>query len=236
MFLVFGIAYNMQAEEILKPQRHLLNSKPSGRQSFSCCFAIRIQMTSPIDFFHSACAFFHSFVADQFHDLCFFFFFCYWQTGIKKRGFITRWNRAKVINLLHGNSTGSLVHHSRTWGIALPHNESRKQSLISLYPDFFWKSLIVRTKNNRIWSGDAVNRNIAKGRVSPHTFQEHHTSFSKVQTDLGLPTRKSCVVLHSICQWLVREKCSSDCKNFHHSCTMQQVVHIRETPTSLMHL
>lgn len=74
MFLVFGIAYNMQAEEILKPQRHLLNSKPSGRQSFSCCFAIRIQMTSPIDFFHSACAFFHSFVADQFHDLCFFFF------------------------------------------------------------------------------------------------------------------------------------------------------------------
>lgn len=55
MFLAFNITYNMENEEIWELQRHFLNPKPPWRQSFSSCFAIRLEMTPSIDFSFSPC-------------------------------------------------------------------------------------------------------------------------------------------------------------------------------------
>lgn len=54
MFLASDITYNMENEEIWELQRHFLNPKP-WKQSFSCCFAIRIEMTPSIAFSFSPC-------------------------------------------------------------------------------------------------------------------------------------------------------------------------------------
>lgn len=130
MFLAFRIAYNMQAEESLKPQRHLFNSKPSGRQSFfSCGFARRIQMTSPIDFFHSLCAFLHSFAADRFSDLHFSLLLT--NEDQKERLHCKAESSKGFDSLSHGTfyfiTLGSPRHHSQTWDIIVPHNKCSKK-------------------------------------------------------------------------------------------------------------
>lgn len=53
MFLAFDITYSIENEELWELQRHLLNPKPSWEQSFSCCFAIRTEMTPSTDFIQS---------------------------------------------------------------------------------------------------------------------------------------------------------------------------------------
>lgn len=99
MFLAFRIAYNMQAEESLKPQRHLFNSKPSGRQSFfHVALPEEFKWLLPlISFIHSAHFSTHLLQT----DLVISIFLWYWQTRIKKRGFTAKQSQAKVSTLFH---------------------------------------------------------------------------------------------------------------------------------------
>lgn len=141
-FLEFRIVYNMQAEERLKPQRHLFNSKPGRQAFFLCGFARRIQITSPIDFFHSLCAFLHLFDADQFRDLHFSLILT---NGDQKERLHCKAESSKCFDSLSHSTfyfitLGSPRHHSQTWGIMAPQNKCSK-----------WLNTLFKAPHCKMW-------------------------------------------------------------------------------------
>lgn len=118
-FLEFRIVYNMQAEERLKPQRHLFNSKP-GRQAFFCValpeeFKLLLPLTS---FIHSV----HFSIYLMQTNFVISIFLWYWQMGIKKRGFTVKQSQANVLTLFR--TAPSISSHLAAQGITVKHEAS----------------------------------------------------------------------------------------------------------------
>lgn len=131
----------MQAEESLKPQRHLFNSKPFwGSSVFLMWLCKDFKWLLPSTFFIH-CTFLHSFAAHWFRDLLFSL-----DTDKQgsKRGFTAKQSQAKRPNLcrvaLCFITPGRPRHHSQTWGTIMACNKCSK-----------WLNFIFKPPHRKMW-------------------------------------------------------------------------------------